>query len=112
LEDGSDQQDLAACEVINLTQHPPQNCLRIELATGIHLRVTPNHPLLATRGWTPAGELTSNDALFCYDEALGSVPRQVLNITMEPTPLPVYDITVKDRHTFFADGVVAHNKPP
>ncbi len=112
LENGSDPRDLAACEVTNLMQHPPQTCLRIELATGIHLRVTPNHPLLATRGWTPAGELTSNDALFCYDEAAGSIPRRVLHITMGPSPVPVYDITVKDRHAFFAGGVVAHNKPP
>jgi hypothetical protein len=69
------------------------------------LLVTPNHPVLAGGSWQDAGNIDASTELFGRDfSALRVEPRRV------DGPATVYDITVSYPHTFFAGGVLVHNK--
>lgn len=48
----------------------------IHTASGRELTITPNHPVLTSRGWVPAGELVESDHLIRYH---GSVERDALS---------------------------------
>ncbi len=69
------------------------------------LVVTPNHPVFAGGEWQDAGDIEPGDELFGRDfSALRAEPRRI------ERPATVYDITVSDPHTFFAGGILVHNK--
>lgn len=70
------------------------------------LRVTPEHPIWTSQGWKPAAALQPGDELLTPDGPI------VLNeppvaVTGE---VEVYDLSVSSFHTFFADGILVHNK--
>jgi hypothetical protein len=72
------------------------------------VRVTGTHPFLTERGWVVASELCVGDRLqgpngeAVVVESIGNVARAVR----------AYNITVDGDHTFFAGGLLVHNKPP
>lgn len=70
------------------------------------LRVTAGHPVLAGGAWRPAGELAPGDAVVRRGgaiELLGAFgPSGELAV--------VYDLAVEWPHTYFAAGLVVHNK--
>ncbi len=68
------------------------------------LRVTPRHPLLVNDEWVDAGEIRPGDALTTPS---GRVT--VRNVGYEHGPVRVHTLSVGAPHTFFADGVLAHN---
>jgi hypothetical protein len=109
---------LEARKVTHVHEGPPAPLLRVSCANGTELFVTAEHNLAAPSGWRPVGELKPGDRLLSL---LAAVPacegaqRALLATTVVAiTPLPprdsVYDLTVEGTHTYFAGGVLAHNK--
>lgn len=73
----------------------------IELAPG--LRVTPEHPVWVDDVWRHAGEVTTGARLLGMLGPIEATPREAGRAT-------VYDLEVEAPHTFFAGGVLVHNK--
>ena len=103
---------LRACEVTATFKHSPQAYCEVELNDGGLLKVTANHLLFVNGTWLPAGQLRPGDALCGADEEHGLVSRHVLSIERRAAQGEVHDISISDCHTYFADGVLAHNKGP
>jgi len=80
----------------------------VTIAVGPSLRLTPSHPVHANGRWQPAGELAEGALL------LGPEGERRLAgpIRRERAWTTVYDLTVDWPHTFFAAGVLVHNKDP
>ena len=58
--------------------------------------------------------LELNDTLFSYNEDIGDLEEitvENIEYVMEEN-IRTYDITVKDNHTFFANGILTHNSDP
>jgi hypothetical protein len=69
------------------------------------LRVTGSHPIFENGEFRPASELSSRPALFGIEGQLVESKR-----THVDEPSAVYDLTVSEPHTYFAGGVLVHNK--
>lgn len=69
------------------------------------LRVTGSHPVFADGQWTHASDLTVGAQLLSSD---------LKPLSVVPTPLTqpstVYDLSVTEPHTYFAGGLLLHNK--
>jgi intein/homing endonuclease len=78
----------------------------IELEDGRVLRVTDEHPLFdpRARAFREARAIAAGDHLLGAEGCEVKVLRVVL-----ATSAPVYDLAVEGPHTFFAEGVLAHN---
>lgn len=50
-----------------------KDCVEITLTNNRRVRVSVTHPLLTTRGWVPAGELTEDDYLAMNDAAIPEI---------------------------------------
>ncbi len=70
------------------------------------LRVTPDHPVFADGGFHPAAALGAGSALLADD---GS-PQPAGRIERLLGEIDVYDLSVGWPHTYFAGGVLVHNK--
>jgi hypothetical protein len=79
--------------------------LRLLLDSGKELRVTDEHPLHGERGFTPAGQIGVGDVL----TGRGGHER-VTQIERVRGAVRVWDLTVEPGGTFFASGVLVHNK--
>lgn len=100
---------LEARSVTAVHPAPPTPMLRIDCANGLRLQVTPPHRLMTTRGWQRAGLLRPGNLLRCLGDD-GLQPLAIEAIEVVPAQGPVYDLTVEATHTYFANGVLAHNK--
>ena len=69
------------------------------------LRATANHPIYVSGAWRPAGELAIGDVL--QSEAK-SVRVDGLEVVLDSEP--VYNLEVEGTHTYFAEGILVHNK--
>ncbi|MDD5342586.1 MAG: polymorphic toxin-type HINT domain-containing protein [Patescibacteria group bacterium] len=70
------------------------------------LVVTPEHPLYVNGKWQPAGNLKLGDSLLTKDgtsQLITSVE------TIKDKAILVYNLVVGTYHTYFADGILAHN---
>lgn len=102
---------IAASEVLAVTAHEAQPVLRLRLGNGATLTVTPNHPLHTASGWKEAGLLNIGDRLTVLATSRDAVAAAaVTGIVFDRNASPVYDLSVSRHHTFFAGGVLAHNK--
>jgi hypothetical protein len=81
--------------------------LRLALESGGPLVVTPTHPIALQNGWTEAGALRPGQLLETSTGLSGLVRVEGLE-----GPVTVYDISVEPHRTFFANGVLVHNKTP
>lgn len=74
-------------------------------ADGMELVCTPDHKIYTVnRGYVEAQDLTAEDEIvMSWHSKIAAVVEKV-----EETE-DVYDITVKDNHNFFADGILVHN---
>jgi hypothetical protein len=91
--------------IIRLSRHLAWNHLALALSDGRVLRITPNHPIQTHAGWREAGGIRAGDMVELVD-ALESVNR-VMDVS---GPVFVYDLSVEPNETFFAGGVLVHNK--
>jgi uncharacterized protein DUF4157 len=94
--------------------------MRVRCADGQSFLVTPSHKLATPSGWRAVGELRIGEPMWSLCEyAVGNGGTQVSMgltrvLSLEPCPPygPVYDLSVEETHTYFAGGVLAHNKLP
>jgi hypothetical protein len=76
-----------------------------QLFTFGKLRVTGSHPVFVDGAFRPASELTSGGRFLGLDGRLVAHERSNLS-----KPTVVYDLSVSEPHTYFASGVLVHNK--
>jgi hypothetical protein len=67
--------------------------------------VTPVHPIKTQRGWVTAGELAIGDTLYTQS---GSIT--VSSLVPGPLLASVYNLEVEPAHTYYAGGILVHNK--
>jgi hypothetical protein len=91
--------------IVRLSRHLAWNHLALALSDGRVLQVTPNHPIQTHAGWREAGGIRAGDVVELLD-GLASVDR----VTGVEGPVFVYDLSVEPNQTFFAGGVLVHNK--
>lgn len=70
------------------------------------LRLTGEHPVWANGKWTPADRLQTGDVLITED----GQPRRLTSIQRDFGATVVVDLDVDYPNTFFADGLLVHNK--
>ena len=70
------------------------------------LRVTAEHPIYADGKWVRAGELDTKHTLI---SSAGKAVELTKLIRLRQR-VRIFDITVQSPHTFFAGGVLVHNK--
>jgi hypothetical protein len=70
------------------------------------LRVTPEHPLLASGAWIPAAQVEASASLRHFDGSFvpAGVPETIAGAVR------VYDLEIDGPANFFAGGVLVHNK--
>lgn len=71
------------------------------------IKVTPNHPVYTQRGWVTVGDLTTHDMLL--NQSGDFFPITSLQKVYQQAP--VYNLEVTNDHDYFAQGMLAHNKP-
>jgi len=76
------------------------------LRLGDGLRVTPDHPVFADGAFRPAGALSPGSGLLTEDGA----PLVAASLERVSGEVTVYDLSVDWPHTYFAGGVLVHNK--
>ncbi|HYF14495.1 MAG TPA: Hint domain-containing protein [Phycisphaerales bacterium] len=79
--------------------------LRIALDGGASLHATPEHPIATPSGFVKAGDLDAGDFVITRDGE-----QCIVSIATVRHPTRVLDLSVEPGHTFFASGVLVHNK--
>lgn len=70
------------------------------------LRVTPEHPVYVDGEWRLAGEIRAGSRLLSSSLSWTAAPEAVAVFGLSP----IFDLTVEAPHSFFAGGVLVHNK--
>ena len=103
--------ELRACAVIQTFAHEPEPYLHIWLADGSRIEVTANHPLSRDLQWVSADRVRAGDRLDALATGLdGIVQLAVERVEPSGRVAPVFNLEVDGAHTYFANGVLAHNK--
>lgn len=84
--------------------HEVTHFLRVELANGTVLNVTPEHLVYDGEGFRAIGEMT--DRLF--DDGFRVVPIKSVSEILANPPVLVYNVTTT-AETYFANGIAVHN---
>lgn len=80
--------------------------IKITTANSV-VECTSEHLIFTTnRGWVEAQNITIEDTLDNYD--MDCLIQSVEKIELD-TPVPVYDITVPETESFYANGILVHN---
>ena len=69
------------------------------------LKITPNHILFANGDWQPAGDIQIGDTLADADGKIIAVD----SIEWQQGKFSVYNLTIENQHSFFADNIWVHN---
>jgi hypothetical protein len=108
------QQERVQRRVSEVHRHEASALGRLITPDGRALLVTDKHPIYVQEraAFVPAGELDTGETVIGLDAAdqLIAAPMQALvpDVAYEP----VYNITVEVTHTYFAAGLLVHNKSP
>jgi hypothetical protein len=70
------------------------------------LGVTPNHEIYTGTGWVSAGNLEVGDNI----QMIGGGLTKVSNIEKVDKSVTTHNLEVANRHNYYADGVLVHNK--
>ncbi len=74
---------------------------------------TPDHKIwIVGKGMTPAESIQINDIVLValqHQEHIDIVEHSVTEITFAGIESRVYDLTIEDKHEFFANGILVHN---
>lgn len=108
-------QRLETCLVSAVHQAAPALMLRLQLDNAAPVQVTPAHKLRGPHGWIPAGDLRPGDILWIASSAErvpAVVGARLQAVTVAAPAGAVYDLSVTGTHTYFAGGILAHNKLP
>jgi DNA-directed DNA polymerase III PolC len=103
-------------EVLKLYDNGFRETVTIRASNGEELCCTPEHKILTQRGWIEAGSLCSDDfikSFYIDDERMNSdCPHNLWSRVLSVVPSGekrVYDLSIKDIHSFVAGGLVVHN---
>lgn len=108
---------VTVCQVTHVFRHEDREYGTLLLCDGRRLLVTANHPVyVADRAsYIPAGEIRAGDEVLLLEESASAPPRlhrgrveQALTAATERAT--VFDLTVDDKHNYFAGGILVHNK--
>lgn len=97
-------------EVVRVWDNGIKETICLGFSNGSYLNCTPDHRIYTrNRGWVAAGELT---AIRSEDVFLSLLDGALKLVSMNISPNQerrVFDLTVKDCHEFFANGILVHN---
>ena len=106
--------------VVSNKKYNSKKMLQITLLNGIILKITPGHPLYTLDGWksldkfdsllhhlVKVKELSQKDELFGFYKNYFIKDIKYLPINN----YECYNLTVKNTHNYFAEGVLVHNTP-
>ncbi len=98
--------ELMPASVIKLYHHTPSEMTDYYLIINDDLKVTPNHPMYINGKWQHIGDAKVGDVL------LGMDGSDVIITSMEVVfeKVPTYNLEVEEYHTYFANGVLVHNR--
>ena len=104
--------------ILALITPPPKQVYELCLDDGGALTLTDSHPISTTQGWkslSPAHTKEENPDLVVTVLQIGDCIHVLTGVctlvAIEPREIvQVYNITVADPHTFYANGVLVHNK--
>jgi hypothetical protein len=89
---------------------------RLTTGDGRTLRATPNHPIYVREraGFVAANEIQGGETLVQLDDAgeVGTATVSASAFVADVTREPVFNLTVEGVHTYFAGGLLVHNKQP
>jgi hypothetical protein len=75
------------------------------------LNVTPEHPIYSEEKWMAAGSLKVGASVVCARFDTGDVaPAELIEVKPADNFATVYNLGVSGCHTFFAEGILVHNK--
>ena len=75
------------------------------------LRATPNHPMYVDGTWRRADTIGSDSALMQLSDGRGALlPTTASVLRTEAHEGLVYNLEVDGTHTYFAEGILVHNK--
>lgn len=105
---------VTVAEVTHTQRHTQKHYIALSSADGsITLKVTRNHPLYSSGKWIPAGDIHGGQpvaALAPNDESLSATT--LSQVADGGGVDDVFNLTVGGVHTYFAEGILAHNKMP
>jgi intein/homing endonuclease len=92
--------------------------MRVRCADGASILVTPTHKMATPSGWRAVGELRIGQAMWgvrqvAVANGLTTFAMALTRVvSLEPVAPhgSVYDLSVEECHTYFAGGLLAHNK--
>ncbi len=87
--------------------HNPNETSEYYLIINNALCVTLNHPLFVNGKWQPAHKVKIDDVLIGEN----GLKKPVKSIKKIFNQIPTYDLEVEPYHTYFAEGILVHNKP-
>jgi len=96
-----DTKTVVASEVTKLLIHDPE----IYWIINGRIKVTPNHSFYIDGKWKHIGQAEVGDAMLKVD----GTPEPITKIELITTKEPIYNLEVKDTHTYYAEGVLVHN---
>lgn len=102
---------LVHAAVTGVHEGAPDLMLTVSLDDDARIEVTSMHKLYAAEGWRAAGDLHVGDTLWsATPDGSALMQRRVTAIARALPRGPVYDLSIEGVHTYFAGGVLAHNK--
>jgi len=99
---------LVSAKVSEVFHHVGDEMSESYLIINEKLRVTSNHPLFINGKWKQAGDAKIGDNLL----SITSLPIPIRSIETVVDTVPTYNLEVDTYHNYFAEGILAHNKPP
>jgi hypothetical protein len=99
---------LAPGRVTEVFHHTSTEMGAYYLVINNHIQVTPNHLLYVNNHWVLAGKIRLGDCLHAIDGA----PVLVTSIMKVFKQVSTYNLEIEPFHNYFAEGILAHNKPP
>lgn len=105
--------------ILALIKPPPKQVYELTFSDGNTLTLTDSHPIMTAQGWksiSPESTEKENPGLVTSRLMWGNVISttngtcQLVSITPLQWRVQVYNITVDEPHTFYANNILVHNK--
>jgi len=99
-------------KVVNIHAFPSKPYIKLAVSNGVPpLKVTHEHPVFSNGTWVPVGRLKIGAELTRLNSAKSNVEKvELIGIESPPNSSPVFNLSVTGCHTFFAGGILVHNK--
>ena len=109
---GYDGKEIKSAKVVKTFLHPKTKGYRvISTEKGQQIKVTDIHPLFNGKTYVASSKFKVGDSLFLLkDNKLQAV--KIKSIEIKDSLNDVYDLKVDKLHSYFAEGILCHNKPP